>query len=172
MLKAMIFAISLHGLTLGNIATAQTQILPERKISDPRLAQIREKLNRTLVQGRATTTLIYGEGIRKTDEERRITGILADLSASAGLTPILSRYSNGHQLVMIIRNNSKEDDSGVSQTLVLELLDAMNEAGPTLLMRSSIELRCPIRPYNTLAKPQPTCDVDDKVLQELFLRLR
>lgn len=73
---------------------------------------------------------------------------------------------------MIIRNNSEEDDAGVSQTLVLELLDAMNEAGPALIMRSSIDLRCPARSYNTLAKPQPTCDVDDKVLQELFLRLR
>lgn len=169
--KKMI-ALSAGCFMLSTPVMAQTQILPERNIADPRIRYIQDKLHRTLVNGRSTSTHIRSDGIRKTDEARRIQGIIADLSLSVGLAPVLERYSSSHQLVLMIRNVSSENDQGVSQSLTLELLDVKAESGPKLIMSSKIELRCPSKSYGTFAKPQPSCDVNGDVLEELFLRLR
>lgn len=171
-LIAKLIAISVGCCINSTPVMAQTQILPERNIADPRINYIQEKLNRTLVNGRSTTTLIRSEGIRKTDEARRIQGIIADLSLSIGLVPVLEMYSSAHQLALVIRNVSSEDDTGVSQSLTLELLDVKTESGSTLIMSSNIDLRCPLRSYGTFSAPQPSCDINNQILEELFFRLR
>jgi hypothetical protein len=164
------------GFVLANALTlptnAQTQILPDQRVEDSRLVEIQRKLQNVHGRGRPLTTTVRSEVSNKTDENTRIELILSNLLLDVGAEPVLRTYSSGNQFRLLITSNVSVEYGGITQNLQLNLYDTMSRVGERLIMSGSATLNCRERPYNTFVAPKPTCILDEKVIRELFLRLR
>jgi hypothetical protein len=157
----------LHPMGVEVSASAQTYLLPDQTVRDPRMNIIRQRLQTGHGSIRPLTTYIDTDINRRWDTMGFFHSTLQSLLLEAGAEPVSSR--NGAQFRLFIASYGRLDSGMIVETLTLTLTD-LRARGTQVIMSSTSTLRCPddrARSYQSL-----TCPVDREVLVETFLRLR
>jgi len=148
-------------------ANAQTYLLPDQTVHDPRMNVIRQRLQTGHGAIRPLTTYIDTDINRQWSTMGFFHSTLQSLLLDAGAEPVRSRRDA--QFLLFIRSHGSLESGTIVETLTLTLTD-LRARGTQVIMGSTSTLRCPddrTRSYQSLA-----CPVDQEVLTETFLRLR
>jgi len=157
----------LHPVGIDAWANAQTHLLPDQTVRDPRMNVIRQRLQTGHGSIRPLTTYIDTDIHRRWGTMGFFHSTLQSLLLDAGAEPVSSR--NGAQFRLFMASHGRLESGMIVETLTLSLTD-LRARGTQVIMSSTSTLRCPDdreRPYQSL-----TCPVDREVLVETFLRLR
>lgn len=157
----------LHPIAVGSSANAQTYLLPDQTVRDPRMNVIRQRLQTGHGSIRPLTTYIDTDIHRRWDTMGFFHSTLQGLLLDAGAEPVRSR--NDAQFLLFMSSHGRLDSGMIVETLTLTLTD-LRARGTQVIMSSTSMLRCPddrTRSYQSL-----TCPADRDVLVETFLRLR
>lgn len=172
MRKVMLAAVLsvIYCTALAAPADAQTRLLPDNAIRDPRLNAIRARLQSDHGSIRPLSTYLDVSGARAWGEDRNfIYYALEAMLLEAGAEPVQSRRDAQFQLYLSGQGRLDRSTNTIVETLTLTLTDLRASGGQTI-MRSTATLECGDTrrfSYNDLL-----CPVDREILVELFLRLR
>lgn len=147
---------------------AQTILLPDNTIRDPRMAVIRKKLQSDHGSVRPLTTYLGTEVNRSWSQQGFFHSTLQGLLLEAGAEPV--RREREAQFKLYLASNGRLDSGVIVETLTLTLTDLRAAGGGQLIMSASSTLQCKDtrnRPYLSLV-----CPITQDILVETFLRLR
>lgn len=156
--------------SLTTSAGAQTYLLPDNTMRDPRMAVIRKKLQSDHGSIRPLTTYTDTDVNRSWNEQGFFFSTLQNLLLEAGAEPV--RSERDAQFKLYLSSNGRLDPGSnlIIETLTLTLTDLRARGGGQLIMSSTSTLQCPdtrVRKYLSLV-----CPVNTEILVETFLRLR
>lgn len=154
--------------SVASSARAQTTLLPDRTLRDPRMTVIRERLQSD--HGSIRPLTVHIDTNFTFTEQGPVFSTFENLLLEVGAEPVRSERSAQFQLYL--RGDGRLDTrSGmIVDTLTLKLTDLRASGGGQLIMSSSSTLQCPDtrkRSYQSLS-----CPVDTDILTETFMRLR
>ena len=169
-MRKILFGVTLyilHPMGVEPWANAQTHLLPDQSVRDPRMNVIRQRLQTGHGSIRPLTTYIDTDIHRRWGTMGFFHSTLQSLLLDAGAEPVSSR--NDAQFLLFMASHGSLDSGMIVETLTLTLTD-LRARGTQVIMSSTSTLRCPddrMRSYQSL-----TCPVERDVLVETFLRLR
>lgn len=150
-------------------ASAQTQLLPETRIRDPRMAVIRERLQSDHGSVRPLATHIRTSGWRL--DTHFIESTFENLLLEVGAEPVRSSQRAQFELSFSSSGDDRRSPGMIVETLTLTLTDLRAAGSGQVIMSARSILQCQDRrryPGNS----SPLCPIDTEILTETFLRLR
>ena len=160
----------IHCTALATPAGAQTRLLPDNAIRDPRINVIRERLQSDHGSIRPLSTYLDVSGARAWGEERNfLYYTLEGMLLEAGAEPLQSRRDAQFQLYLSSQSRLDRETGNIVETLTLTLTDLRAGGGQTI-MRSSATVEC--RDTRRFSYQDLICPMDREILVESFLRLR
>jgi hypothetical protein len=161
-------ALSIVGFTnVASSAAAQTTLLPDRTMRDPRMTVIRERLQSDHGSVRPLTVQI--DTNFTWSDQRLVFSTFENLLLEAGAEPVSSRRDAQFQLYLEGKGRLDSRSGLIVDTFTLKLTD-LKAGGGQLIMSSTSVLQCP--DTRKFKYQDPSCPFDQGILTETFLRLR
>ncbi len=172
MIKALasVALIAVFHTSLPMPAGAQTVLLPDNRMRDPRMAVIRKKLQSDHGSVRPLTTYLDMEINGSWSEQGFFHSTLQGLLLEAGAEPVRRERDAQFKLYLASSGRLDQSSGAIVETLTLTLSDLRAGGGGQLIMSASSTLKCRDtrgRPYLALV-----CPITEEILVETFLRLR
>ena len=153
----------------ATLAVAQTRLLPDNTLRDPRMTVIRNKLQSDHGSVRPLTTYLDMEINRSWGQQGFFHSTLQGLLLEAGAEPVSSERNAQFQLYLA--SSGRLESGVIVETLTLTLTDLRaGGGGGQLIMSASSTLQCP--DTRTLRYHSLVCPMNKEILAETFLRLR
>lgn len=165
-LKILALALSV---TMTASAHSQTRILPERQTSDPRIAEIAQRLNTQFGEVRPLTIYVRESRRGGHMHPRTIVSNLQNLVLEVGGSPVERRFLA--QFELAITNERVTVGGRNRETIFLTLSDLRSPGGRQIIMSSTTVLECREGTIGGFVSRE-NCLVDSNVLREAFARLR